>query len=149
MHDALTGRIPPASTALLKDVSGCPSAPMSPADTFNVMARKIIHQLVDDLDGEVLEAGSGETVAFSIGSTSYEIDLSEKNASEFREKFEPWISAARRVSGAGSGRARRHSQQSGKRDLAAIRSWANANGHQVSERGRVSESVLQVYEKTH
>ena len=38
------------------------------------MARKIVHQLVDDLDGTVLEVGSGETILFSLDGTAYEID---------------------------------------------------------------------------
>ena len=44
------------------------------------MARKIIHQLVDDLDDTVLEPGEGETVLFALDGKSYEIDLSADNA---------------------------------------------------------------------
>lgn len=47
----------------------------------------------DDIDGDVLEIGSGEAVTFSLNGVSYEIDLSEKNAEEFRQKLEPHISA--------------------------------------------------------
>lgn len=117
------------------------------------MARRIIHQLVDDLDGEVLETGAGETIAFSLGGISYELDLSEKNAEEFRETLDPWVSAARRVASSSTGRAlggQRSSAGTGpKRDLAAIRTWANANGHTVSDRGRVPETVLQAYDAAH
>lgn len=123
---------------------------MLAAGSFNDMARKIIHQLVDDLDGEVLEAGSGETVTFSLDGREYEIDLSQKNADDLREALDPWISAARRISAGNPASRRRRGGQTGqKRDLAAIRTWANANGHRVSDRGRVPESVLQAYDDAH
>lgn len=124
-------------------------------DSVIVMARKIIHQLVDDINGEVLEVGSGETITFSIEGVSYELDLSSKNAADFREALDPWVSAARRVASSSSnsarGRgARRSSGAAGpKRDLSAIRTWANANGHKVSERGRVPDAVLQAYDDAH
>lgn len=116
------------------------------------MVRRIIHQLVDDLDGEVLEAGTGETVSFSLNGTAYEIDLSDANVAAFRSALEPWITAGRRVGSAGrSGGARggRGLQGGPKRDLAAIRAWAAANGHQVSSRGRVPEAVLAAYDAAH
>ncbi|MDP3949520.1 Lsr2 family protein [Microbacterium sp.] len=118
------------------------------------MARKIVHQLVDDLDGEVLEAGSGEEVTFSLNGVAYEIDLSEKNAAALREALEPWIAAARRVSAGGNrggrgARSRGSAQGGPKRDLSEIRTWAKANGHQVSDRGRVPDSVLQAYDAAH
>ncbi|CAD5138057.1 Nucleoid-associated protein Lsr2 [Microbacterium sp. Nx66] len=121
------------------------------ADMFGGMARKIVHQLVDDIDGEVLEVGSGEAVTFSLNGTAYEIDLSEKNAAALREAFEPWIAAARRVSAGGTrgGRGRRNSQGAAKRDLSAIRAWAKENGHQVSDRGRVPDAVQQAYDAAH
>ena len=50
------------------------------------MARRIVHQLVDDLDGTVLEPGAGETVRFSLDGTAYEIDLADENAAAFRDE---------------------------------------------------------------
>ncbi|MGB4777097.1 histone-like nucleoid-structuring protein Lsr2, partial [Microbacterium sp.] len=61
------------------------------------MARRIVHQLVDDLDGTVLGVGSGETVLFSLDGTAYEIDLTEENAAALRAALEPYIAAARPV----------------------------------------------------
>ncbi|MEV7618903.1 Lsr2 family protein [Microbacterium sp. NPDC089321] len=121
------------------------------------MARKIIHQLVDDIDGEVLDDGEGETVTFSIDGTAYEIDLSEKNAAGMREALEPWISKARRVSSSAAargsnGRGGRRSQSSAggaKRDLTVVRTWARENGHEVSDRGRVPGTVLEAYDAAH
>ena len=115
------------------------------------MARRIVHQLVDDLDGSVLEVGEGETVLFSVDGTAYEIDLSGDNATAFRDALAPYLDAARSVSSsrsAGSnGRPRRRAEPT--RDYTEIRAWAKANGHQVSERGRVPSTVLDAYDAAH
>ncbi|MFD6699817.1 MULTISPECIES: Lsr2 family protein [unclassified Microbacterium] len=119
------------------------------------MARKVVHQLVDDLDGEVLEIGAGEAVTFSLDGTFYEIDLSEKNAAALRDALQPWIAAGRRVAGTGAGTSRRsgstrwRGRSASGRDLTAIRAWAGANGRKVSDRGRVPESLLQAYDAAH
>ena len=60
----------------LDELAVCIRDRKTTADTVIDMARKIIHLLVDDLDGEVLESGDGESVMFSLDGTSYEIDLS-------------------------------------------------------------------------
>lgn len=110
------------------------------------MARKIVHQLVDDLDGTVLEVGEGDTVTFSLDGIAYEIDLTDANASALRESLAPYISAGRRVSASHSastsGRKRR---RSGQQDYAAVRAWAKENGYAISERGRGPASVLEAY----
>lgn len=124
------------------------------AATVSTMARRIIHQLVDDIDGAVLDEGAGETVSFTLDGRAYEIDLSEKNAQALRDALQPWIDAGRRVTAGGSpsgGRERRgsranQSRAGAKRNLSAVRSWARKNGHEVSDRGRVPASVLEAYD---
>lgn len=114
------------------------------------MARRIVHQLVDDLDGTVLDIGSGETVHFSLDGVAYEIDLTEENAAALRDALAPYVAAARSISSAratsagagGSGRTRR---RPGQQDYSAVRAWAKDNGYKVSERGRVPASVLEAY----
>lgn len=115
------------------------------------MARKIVHQLVDDLDGTLLETGEGETLSFSLGGTAYEIDLSDANARSFRDAFAPYISAGRTVRGARSsgGPARGRRTAGSGQDTAAIREWAKENGHRVSERGRISADVVEAYNAAH
>lgn len=118
------------------------------------MARRIVHQLVDDLDGSVLEIGEGETVLFSLDGVAYEIDLTESNAAALRDAFAPYVAAGRSVgssrggSGGGASSSRKR-RRTGQQDYAAIREWAKKNGHQVSERGRVPASVLEAYEAAH
>ena len=68
--------------------------------------KKQITQLVDDLDGSVIEQG-GETIRFSLEGRSYEIDLSAANAERMRDAFAPYIRAGRGVGGSSrSGRSR-------------------------------------------
>ena len=113
------------------------------------MARRIVHQLVDDLDGTVLETGEGETVLFSLDGIAYEIDLTETNAAALRDALQPYVAAARSISSRNSGaqtagaRTRRRSSE---HDLGIVRQWARDNGHQVSDRGRVPATVIEAFE---
>ena len=110
------------------------------------MARKIVHQLVDDLDGTVLEIGEGETLTFSLDGTAYEIDLTDANAAALRDSLAPCVSAGRRISASqGGSTAGRKRRRSGQQDYSAVRAWAKENGYSVSERGRVPASVLEAY----
>lgn len=118
------------------------------------MARRIVHQLVDDLDGTQLDVGDGETVLFSLDGVAYEIDLTDENAAALREAFARYVDAARPISrsartGAGSTAGARKRRRSGQQDYTAIRAWAKDNGFQVSERGRVPANVLEAYDDAH
>ena len=116
------------------------------------MARKTQIILEDDLTGDLLADGAGESVSFSLDGTSYEIDLSTENAGTMREALSRYTGAARKVSAARrtsvTGSPRK-SSGGGRTDLAAVREWAKANGHEVSERGRVAGSVLEAYDAAH
>ena len=116
----------------------------------NGVAQKVQVLLVDDLDG----GEASETVSFSLDGTSYEIDLSEKNASGLRDSFAKYVGAARKAgrSGGGSsstrssGRSSSRSSTAMDRDqAAAIRSWAKKQGLQVSDRGRIPASIIEQY----
>ncbi|MFT4220798.1 MAG: Lsr2 family protein [Microbacterium sp.] len=113
------------------------------------MARRIVHQFVDDLDGTVLEVGEGETVLFSLDGTAYEIDLNDANAAALRDALQPYVSAGRRVSGGRSSSSPVGRRRRGQRDFGPIRAWAKDNGYQVSERGRVPASVIEAYDAAH
>ena len=112
------------------------------------MAQKVQVILVDDIDGGEAE----ESVSFAIDGVNYEIDLSDKNAGKLRDEFATWIGHARRSGGrrtTGRRPAGGSSTTSSRRDLSAVRGWARANGHQVSDRGRVSAAVQEAYDKAH
>ncbi|GGD82874.1 histone-like nucleoid-structuring protein Lsr2 [Microbacterium murale] len=113
------------------------------------MARRIVHQLVDDIDGTVLGIGEGETVHFSLNSTAYEIDLTSENADAFRAALEPYVSAARRASASASRAGSSRKRAAGSPETAAIREWANENGYTVSERGRIPGTIVDAYRAAH
>lgn len=109
------------------------------------MAQKVTIELVDDLDGNPISDGGG-TVTFALGKKSYEIDLSTANKEKLEKALSPFISAARAASSSStSTRSAGRSSSKGK-DLSAVREWARANGHAISDRGRVPSSVIEAYE---
>ena len=98
------------------------------------MAQRVHVEMVDDLDG----SEASQTVPFSLDGVTYEIDLSEDNASALRDELGRYVAAARRIGGrkvrlatgqslsgtAGSGTDRERNRQ--------IREWAQANGYEVA-----------------
>nr|WP_214370388.1 Lsr2 family protein [Pseudonocardia sp. H11422] len=115
------------------------------------MAQQVSVVLVDDLDG----SEASDTVSFGLGGRTYEIDLSDSNAAKLRDILAPFVGAARR---AGGGRRRSVSSSSapraarptgGRERTVAIREWAREHGHEVSERGRIPNAVIQAYEQRH
>lgn len=72
---------------------------------------------------------------------SYEIDLSEENATKLREGFAQWIEHGRRT----GGRARRGAGAGRSSETKRIRQWAQENGLEVSDRGRISAEIRQAY----
>jgi hypothetical protein len=109
------------------------------------MAQRTIVQLTDDLDGKPIPDGKGETIRFSLDRTDYEIDLADRNAKALRDTFARYVSAARRT-GAGTrsgGRSRaRRAGTTRDYDPRAVRAWAESEGIQVSQRGRVPADLV-------
>ncbi|KQR23520.1 histone-like nucleoid-structuring protein Lsr2 [Microbacterium sp. Leaf151] len=112
------------------------------------MAKKHITQVIDDLDGSVIDDGT--TVQFSFEGRAYEIDLSVHNAEKMRDALRPYISAGRAANSLHSAPRRTpRGRAIPTRDLADVRSWAAKNGHPVNTRGRISSSVLDAYDAAH
>jgi hypothetical protein len=107
------------------------------------MAQRVVTELVDDLDGSALDEGAGETITFALDSLTFEIDLSDKNATKLRKAMAPYIAAGRRVGSVK--RARTSSKRAANSDTKAIRAWAEDNGIELSARGRIPASVLEQY----
>lgn len=119
------------------------------------MAQKVVVSLVDDLD----QSEADETVEFGLDGATYEIDLSDANASALRDKLADYVAHARRSGGRrkastvasaapasrrGGGRAAVDREQN-----QAIREWARKQGMTVSERGRIPSEVSEAYHKAH
>ena len=106
------------------------------------MAKTVSVVVTDDLDG----TPDAETVAFSVEGQSYEIDLSQKNLARLQKSLQPFVDAGRRTT---VRKAARSGRSAVRVDRAAVRAWANAQGLQVSERGRISAEVMSKYEAAH
>ncbi len=115
-----------------------------------MMARRVIQQLIDDIDGKPAD----ESVTFSLDGVQYEIDLSSKNAAALRDALAPYLAAGTKVGRGGvvpSGRRGRVSSsaatgRSGRDQNRAIREWAQQQGLEVSERGRLKQDIIDQYE---
>lgn len=111
------------------------------------MAQQTIVQLIDDVDGGEAE----ETVVFALDGVEYSIDLSGKNAKKLRAALEPFRVKARRAGG------RKQRKATGKATIKAndkaeaqrIRDWARAEGHQVSDRGRIPQALVVQFQEAH
>lgn len=113
------------------------------------MARREITQYFDDLDNSPLEDSEVNIINFSVDGSHYVLDLSEKNAAAFRAALEPWIAAAQVAPAPQKAPARQTlaSSAAQRERSRAIREWARDNGFKVSDRGKISASVLDAYEK--
>jgi hypothetical protein len=108
------------------------------------VARKTIVTLIDDMTGETIEDGSGQTVAFSVAGSDYEIDLSAPNARELLDAFGPYIEAGRKVGTSRRSPIHRTPVVTGV-DNRAVRAWAASRGIRVSPRGRIPADVIDQY----
>ena len=119
------------------------------------MAQRQVTVFIDDVTGEELE--NGETVTFALDGVDYEIDLSEKHAEELRKAFATYVLKGRKTGGryarGGSSGGKRSAGRAAKSgsgvDTRAVREWANANGHKVSDRGRIPAGVIEAYQAAH
>lgn len=115
------------------------------------MAKQIITQITDDLDG----SDAHETVHFSIDGVGYEIDLSDKNASEFRKFLNRYQDAGTRTGKiaygqhaqvARYGQSKAPSAGLNREQNQKIRTWAAENGWELAERGRIPQHIVDSFE---
>ncbi|ANS32092.1 lysyl tRNA synthetase-like protein (plasmid) [Rhodococcus opacus] len=122
------------------------------------MARQVVVEHVDDIDGSPIAEGRGETIAFSVNGIDYDIDLSAKNAKEFHKKLDYYIDHAIRVGGrrnrsagtltAGDAVKRKPARRD--RDhVRAVREWAQEQGYDVGVRGRIPTEIAEAYNAAH
>jgi hypothetical protein len=109
------------------------------------MAQRTVVQLTDDLDGKPIPDGKGETIWFGLDRQDYEIDLTDKNARALRDAFGTYVSAARRTASGTrtrSGGGRTGAGAAWDYDPKAVRVWAESQGIEVSQRGRVPAHLV-------
>lgn len=103
------------------------------------MARKVIEQLIDDLDGTEIADGEAESITLTIDSKTYKLDLRRANAEQLRALLRPYLAAATQVRSGKTKSGSAHSTQE-------VRNWAIVHGYQVSSRGRISREILAAYQ---
>ena len=99
------------------------------------MAREVVTTTIvtDDLGGP----GQARPVTFSIDDQKWVIDLNKRNREYLVRRLEKFITAAHPIP-PGYGRVRNQ-------DAQKIRSWAATQGFEISDKGRIAESVLEAY----
>ncbi|MEU4767069.1 Lsr2 family protein [Actinosynnema sp. NPDC023794] len=113
------------------------------------MARKVV--TLDDLDG-ISEAA--ETILYLCDGQYLEVDLSGENAAKFRKVLAPYIAvsrtvpakeAGRRVLSNGSTQTAVNATVLDEIDPAIVRAWAIENGHEISDKGRVPQNIVEAW----
>lgn len=105
------------------------------------MARKVEVHVQDDVDG----GPADETVHFALDGQEYELDLSRANAEKLRRALHPFIIGSRKVSNKAPKTGAKRSAIRWNPDTPQIRKWAQINGYDVSERGRIPRNIQEAY----
>lgn len=112
------------------------------------MAKTTYVVVKDDIDG----TEGAETHLFALDGQEWEIDLSPANLEKLQKSLQVFIDngspVKRTTKGVKTFKSHAPSGRSSEQ-LAAVRAWANANGHSVSNRGRIPESILQEFDEAH
>jgi hypothetical protein len=118
------------------------------------MATQTTTTLIDDIDGST----AVDTYSFGLEGTTYEIDLSEKNAKKLSDALSVFVANGRRVDPSRRGGRRGRQAKPGRtpgrvapdrEQTTAIRNWARSQGLTVSDRGRLSQSIIDQFESAH
>lgn len=112
------------------------------------MATKTVTTLIDDIDGSTDDV---LTCAFGLGDASFEIDLNAAHREELESVLAKFVAAARQVRGEKSARQPRQAktERTDREQTHAIRQWARENGFDVSERGRISKTLIEAFDAAH
>ncbi|WP_030386536.1 histone-like nucleoid-structuring protein Lsr2 [Streptomyces sp. NRRL S-241] len=112
------------------------------------MAQKVQVLLVDDIDG----GEADETLTFALDGKTYEIDLSTDKAEKLRAALAPYVKGGRRTGGRASSAGSRGKATASSTDgpsAEELRTWAQQNGYEVKERGRVPAPIREAYAAAH
>jgi nucleoid-associated protein Lsr2 len=110
------------------------------------MAERVVHLLIDDLDGSQIASGTGERLTFAVRGTKFRIDLSDENVAKFNAALQPYIDSATQIGGRRRRTKRSEDDKAARMRAASIRRWADKNGYDVSQRGRLASAVVEAFE---
>ncbi|MFF4818071.1 Lsr2 family protein [Kitasatospora sp. NPDC001309] len=122
------------------------------------MARQTIQliKIIDDVTGEELDESQLDTVTFAIDGIAWQLDTNEEEGQKIREFLARYVSVATRVGAPPAapdrpGRAApspsRQRRTSGEHPLQKVRTWAQENGYEVGDVGRVPLTIKESYAK--
>ncbi len=126
------------------------------------MVQKTTVTLLDDLD-DLDGSDADGSVEFGLDGVFYEVDLNDTHTKALRKALADYVAHARRSGGRRTptrrtrpGNATPASRPSGAAPTAvdreqsqAIREWARSQGLEVSNRGRIPNSVTEAYHQAH
>lgn len=76
--------------------------------------------------------------------------MNSAHADELRKALEPYVTAGRKAGSSSAPRTSAARKRPARNpEVAAIRAWANDNGHKLSERGRIPAQVVDAYNAAH
>jgi hypothetical protein len=101
--------------------------------------QQIVQTLVDDIDG----TDATSTIVFAVSGVEYTIDLSDKNLAKFEKALAPFVQNATRIGGR---RQRAATVTKLSSNAKEVRSWAQANGYSLPDRGRIPSEIHAAYE---
>lgn len=115
--------------------------------------QRVTQYLTCDSGHKRTEHPADETIRYSMNGQDWEIDLCTPEVKRFMTQMGPWLEASRKpqsLSRAPRRPAHKPRPRATKVATAArnqeVRAWAKANGHPVSERGRIPGDVVRMYE---
>ena len=112
----------------------------APMEGRATVAKETITRLIDDIDG----GKADETVKVGIDGQIVEVDLSTKNAKALRAALQPYITHGTKVkAGPVNGKPRPRVNV----DNSLIREWAQAQGYEVAERGRIRKEIVEEFNR--
>lgn len=86
---------------------------------------------------------AGDTLTFALDSKDYKTDLFTTDAEKLCEALRLYTDASRKTTRSSGPRRTRTSGSDP--ETTKIRAWAKENGHEVSDRGRIHQSVKDAY----
>ncbi|MGW4336667.1 histone-like nucleoid-structuring protein Lsr2 [Rhodococcus koreensis] len=115
------------------------------------MARKVVVELVDDIDGTDF-GEDGESISYGLDGVEYVIDLKDEHAKEFREVLDYYIAHSIRVGGRKHRSDRPANPTTARRprgETQKIRTWAIEQGYELSSRGRIPAEIEHAFHAAH
>lgn len=102
------------------------------------MAEILTTTIVDDLTGSLLEESERKRVLFGVNGREFRLDVDANGKQQFMDALKPFMKAATELA---------KPRTKGGRDKAGeIRAWAKANGHAISDRGRIPADIQKAYD---